>query len=128
MSKNALDVVRYKPREGLKMIGMDTTPEPGAPSNAPSYQRSHEHGGGGERREATVLFADLAGFTSFAERFGEEAAYALMQHISALMTNAVHEQGGIVKSFTGDGVMALFGVPVALEDAPLRSGLATQHS
>jgi class 3 adenylate cyclase len=78
-------------------------------------------GDSSERRHATVLFADLAGFTGFSERRGEEAAYSLMQHLSALMTGAVHEEGGTVRSFTGDGVMALFGVPVALEDAPLKA-------
>jgi len=57
----------------------------------------------------------------FSERSGEEAAYSLMQRISALMTDAIHEEGGTVRSFTGDGVMALFGVPIALEDAPLRA-------
>jgi class 3 adenylate cyclase/tetratricopeptide (TPR) repeat protein len=75
----------------------------------------------GERRQITVLFADLAGFTAFTERSGDEAAYTLMQRISALMTDVVHEQGGTVKNFTGDGIMALFGVPVALEDAPIRA-------
>jgi len=74
-----------------------------------------------ERRPATVLFADLAGFTAFSERRGEEAAYSLMQRISTLMTVAIHAQGGTVRSFTGDGLMALFGVPVAFEDAPLRA-------
>jgi class 3 adenylate cyclase len=74
-----------------------------------------------ERRHATVLFVDLVGFTAFSERRGEEAAYSLMQHLAALMTGAVREEGGTVRSFTGDGVMALFGVPVALEDAPLRA-------
>jgi hypothetical protein len=43
------------------------------------------------------------------------------------MTDAVHGQGGTVKSFTGDGLMALFGVPVALEDAPLRACRAALH-
>jgi class 3 adenylate cyclase/tetratricopeptide (TPR) repeat protein len=74
-----------------------------------------------ERRQATVLFADLVGFTSFSEKSGEEAAYALMQQVAGLMTGAVEEQGGTVRNFTGDGIMALFGVPVALEDAPLRA-------
>jgi class 3 adenylate cyclase len=41
-----------------------------------------------------------------------------MQRISALMTDAIHEEGGTVRSFTGDGITALFGVPIALEDAP----------
>jgi len=74
---------------------------------------------GGERRQVTVLFADLVGFTAFSERSGEEAAYQLMQQITKLLRDAVHEQGGTVKNFTGDGVMALFGVPTALEVARL---------
>jgi class 3 adenylate cyclase len=82
---------------------------------------NHRDNASGERRQATVLFADLAGFTAFSERAGEEAAYALMRHLSRLMTNAVQARGGTVKNFTGDGLMALFGVPVALEDAPLRA-------
>lgn len=75
----------------------------------------------GERRQVTVLFADLVGFTAFSERSGEEAAYKLMQRIAKLLREAVQEHGGAVRSFTGDGVMALFGVPRALEDAPLRA-------
>ena len=74
-----------------------------------------------ERRQVTVLFADMVGFTSFSERSGEEAAYTLMRNLSKLMDDAVHEQGGVVQSFTGDGIMAVFGAPVAFEDAPLRA-------
>jgi class 3 adenylate cyclase len=88
--------------------------EPGtAPANsaAPS----------GERRQVTALFADMAGFTSISERLGEEGTFALIQPIYALMTSAVREHGGSVQDFTGDGIMALFGVPDAVEDAPLRA-------
>jgi class 3 adenylate cyclase len=74
-----------------------------------------------ERRQVTVLFADMVGFTSFSERAGEEAAYTLMRSLSKLMDEAVREQGGIVQSFTGDGIMAVFGAPIAFEDAPLRA-------
>ena len=74
----------------------------------------------GERRQVTALFADMAGFTSISERLGEEGTFALIQPIYALMTSAVREQGGSVQDFTGDGIMALFGVPDAVEDAPLR--------
>ena len=76
---------------------------------------------GGERRRVTVLFADMVEFTAIAERLGEEGAYALMQRVFALMAKAVAEHGGSVETFTGDGIMALFGVPVALEDATLRA-------
>ena len=74
-----------------------------------------------ERRQVTVLFADMVGFTSFSERSGEEAAYTLMRSLSKLMDEAVCEQGGVVQGFTGDGIMAVFGAPVAFEDAPLRA-------
>ena len=74
-----------------------------------------------ERRQVTVLFTDMVGFTSFSERSGEEAAYTLMRSLSKLMDDAVREQGGIVQGFTGDGIMAVFGAPVAFEDAPLRA-------
>jgi class 3 adenylate cyclase len=63
----------------------------------------------------------MVGFTSFSERSGEEAAFALMRSLSKLMDEAVSQQGGVVQSFTGDGIMAVFGAPVALEDAPLRA-------
>lgn len=89
--------------------------------NIPSASQSDRYDGLGERRQATALFADLVGFTAFSERSGEEAAYSLMQYIAAQMTDAIHEEGGTVRSFTGDGIMALFGVPIALEDGPLRA-------
>lgn len=75
----------------------------------------------GERRQITVLFADMAGYTAIAERLGEEGAYELIQPIYTIMADAIRELNGIVKDFTGDGIMALFGVPAALEDAPLRA-------
>jgi class 3 adenylate cyclase len=78
-----------------------------------------------ERRQVTVLFTDMVGFTSFSERSGEEAAYTLMRSLSKLMDEAVREQGGVVQGFTGDGIMAVFGAPVAFEDAPLRACRAT---
>jgi class 3 adenylate cyclase len=74
-----------------------------------------------ERRQITVLFADMVGFTSYSERSGEEAAYTLMRSLSKLMDGAVREQGGVVQGFTGDGIMAVFGAPVAFEDTPLRA-------
>src|SRR5271170_6500085 len=74
-----------------------------------------------ERRQVTVLFTDMVGFTTFSERSGEEAAFMLMRSLARLMEDAVREQGGVVQNFTGDGIMAVFGAPVALEDAPLRA-------
>ena len=50
-----------------------------------------------ERRQVTVLFADMVGFTSFSERSGEEAAFTLMRSLSKLMDEAVRERGGVVE-------------------------------
>ena len=74
-----------------------------------------------ERRQVTVLFTDMVGFTTFSERSGEEAAFTLMRSLTRLTDEAVREQGGVVQGFTGDGIMAVFGAPVAFEDAPLRA-------
>ena len=74
-----------------------------------------------ERRQVTVLFTDMVGFTAFSERSGEEAAYSLMQSLSKLMGDCIREQSGTVQTFTGDGIMAVFGAPISFEDAPLRA-------
>lgn len=74
-----------------------------------------------ERRQITVLFTDMVGFTTFSERSGEEAAFTLMRRLAKLMDEAVREQGGAVQGFTGDGIMAVFGAPIGGEDAPLRA-------
>jgi class 3 adenylate cyclase len=66
----------------------------------------------------------MVDFTTFSERSGEEAAFTLMRSLSKLMDGAVREQGGVVRAFTGDGIMAVFGAPIAFEDAPLRAGRA----
>ncbi len=74
-----------------------------------------------ERRQVTVLFADMVGYTAFSEKSGEEAAFNLVRSLSKLMDEAVREHGGIVHSHTGDGIMAVFGAFIAAEDAPLRA-------
>lgn len=75
----------------------------------------------GQRRRATVLFTDMADFTPLAERVGEEKTYLLMRRVIKEMSEAVHAHQGTVQELTGDGLMALFGVPVAIEDAPVRA-------
>jgi class 3 adenylate cyclase len=75
----------------------------------------------GERRQVSVLFADMVGFTAISERLGEEATFAFVRTIYDKLAAAVREQGGTVRGFAGDSIMALFGVPDALEDAPLRA-------
>jgi class 3 adenylate cyclase len=75
----------------------------------------------GQRRQVTVLFADMVDFTPTSEKLGEEAIYTLMRRVIAEMSEAVTNNNGSVQNLTGDGMMALFGAPVAIEDAPLRA-------
>lgn len=81
----------------------------------------------GERRHVTVMFCDMAGFTSLSATIGAEAAYALMDRVYEILIRTVYRYEGTVNELTGDGILALFGAPVALEDAPqraIRSALA----
>jgi class 3 adenylate cyclase/tetratricopeptide (TPR) repeat protein len=81
----------------------------------------------GERKQVTVMFCDLEGFTSLTERLGSEEAYGIMDQVYELLIHKVHDYEGTVNEMTGDGIMALFGAPIALEDAPqraIRSALA----
>ena len=53
-----------------------------------------------ERRQITVLFADMVGFPAFSERAGEEAAFTLMQSLQNLMEDAVLDEGSVVQGAT----------------------------
>ena len=75
----------------------------------------------GEKRQVTVLFCDITGFTPISEKLGPEIMYAMMDEIYEILIHKVHEYEGTVNEMTGDGVMALFGAPIALEDAPQRA-------
>ena len=75
----------------------------------------------GERREVTVLFQDVRGFTSIAERTDPRMLVRIVNRLFAEMAAAVEAQGGIIRVFTGDGVMALFGAPVAYADHAARA-------
>jgi class 3 adenylate cyclase/tetratricopeptide (TPR) repeat protein len=75
----------------------------------------------GERRTVTVLFVDAVESTPLAEKLGEEEMYGLMQRCLSRMVEAVHAFEGHVANFTGDGMMALFGAPIAHEDSARRA-------
>ena len=75
----------------------------------------------GEKRQVTVMFCDMKGFTPLSEKLGPEAMYAMMDEVYEILIHKVHEYEGTVNEMTGDGVMALFGAPIAMEDAPQRA-------
>jgi class 3 adenylate cyclase/tetratricopeptide (TPR) repeat protein len=75
----------------------------------------------GERKQVTVLFVDVSGFTSLSERLDPEEIHRLMQRAFDLMLAEVHRYEGTVNQFLGDGIMALFGAPIAHEDHARRA-------
>jgi adenylate cyclase len=77
-----------------------------------------------ERRTATVLFADLSGYTAIAETLDPEAVKRLLERILARLGEEVERHGGHVDKFIGDNVMAIFGAPVAHGDDAQRAVLA----
>jgi class 3 adenylate cyclase/tetratricopeptide (TPR) repeat protein len=116
-------------------------PRPGAPSAAPAgrapappegvrpYTPKHlaekilrsRSALEGERRQVTVLFADLAGFTALAETLDPEEVHRIVEQCLEHITAEIHRFEGTVNQYTGDGVMALFGAPIAHEDGPRRA-------
>jgi class 3 adenylate cyclase/tetratricopeptide (TPR) repeat protein len=75
----------------------------------------------GERKQVTVLFADLHNFTALAEQLDPEELHDLMNRVFDILLAEVHRFEGTVNQFTGDGIMALFGAPLALEDHAARA-------
>ena len=75
----------------------------------------------GERKQVTVMFCDMEGFTTLTEKLSPEEAYTIMDQVYEILIHKVHDYEGTVNEMTGDGIMALFGAPIALEDAPQRA-------
>jgi class 3 adenylate cyclase len=75
----------------------------------------------GERKLVTVLFADVANYTTMAEKMGPEEMHQIMDGCFKILMDEIHKYEGTINQFTGDGVMALFGEPVAHEDHAQRA-------
>ncbi|MGE8367918.1 adenylate/guanylate cyclase domain-containing protein [Cupriavidus sp.] len=78
-------------------------------------------GTAGERKTITALFADMAGSTALIQDLDPEEARRLIDPVVTLMMDAVHHYEGYVAKFLGDGILALFGAPIAHEDHALRA-------
>jgi class 3 adenylate cyclase/tetratricopeptide (TPR) repeat protein len=75
----------------------------------------------GERKLVTVLFADVANFTSLSEKLEPEEVHQIMEGCLKILMDEIHQYEGTINQFTGDGVMALFGAPLAHEDHAQRA-------
>jgi adenylate cyclase len=81
---------------------------------------------GGERREITVLFADVVAFTKLAEQQQPEVVVQLLNELFTFATEIIQRRGGIIDKFIGDCVMAVWGAPEQRPDDPLRAVLAAE--
>ena len=75
----------------------------------------------GERRQVTVLFADISGFTKLSSDLGAEATHTLLNHYFGVVDKIIEGYGGSIDKHMGDNVMAVFGAPVAHTDDPERA-------
>ncbi|HVO29240.1 MAG TPA: adenylate/guanylate cyclase domain-containing protein [bacterium] len=81
---------------------------------------------GGERREATILFCDIRGFTTLSEELPPEEVVRFLNRFLDAMVETVVEHGGTVDKFIGDAILATFGVPIAAEDDARRAVAAAK--
>jgi adenylate cyclase len=81
----------------------------------------------GERKQVTVLFADVRGSMDLAEEIDPEDWHRMMERFLETLAEGVHRYEGTVNQYTGDGIMALFGAPVAHEDHAQRACYAALH-
>jgi adenylate cyclase len=76
---------------------------------------------GGERRRATVLFCDVRGFTALSEKLQPEEVVQILNRYLDLMVEILVDEGATIDKFLGDGILAVFGVPLAQDDGARRA-------
>lgn len=91
---------------------------PGGITDRKLFQRTNIEG---ERKQVTVMFCDMVKFTPMVHKIGPEKAYIKMDQVYEILIRCVSNYEGTVNEMTGDGIMALFGAPIALEDAPQKA-------
>ena len=75
----------------------------------------------GERKYVTVLFSDLSGYTSMSEKLDPEEVKEITSRIFGKIAQVVARYEGFIEKFVGDAIMAIFGIPKAHEDDPVRA-------
>jgi class 3 adenylate cyclase len=81
----------------------------------------------GERKQVTVLFADVKGSMELPGQLDPEAWHAILDRLFGILTDGVHRFEGTVNQYIGDGIMVLFGAPIAHEDHAQRACYAALH-
>jgi class 3 adenylate cyclase len=81
----------------------------------------------GERKQVTILFADVRGSTELASELDPEEWHRIMDRFFQILAEGIHRFEGTVNEYRGDGIMALFGAPIAHEDHAQRACYAALH-
>ena len=103
---------------GAPLVAPTITPEPRAytPRHLAEKILASRSALRGERKLVTVLFADVARSMELAERVDPEEWHRLLDRLFRILAGGIHRYEGTINQYTGDGVMALFGAPIAHED------------
>jgi len=83
--------------------------------------RENRVGAGSEERDLTVMFTDIAGFTSICEGMSPSEVADFINHHLAIISMCIEDEGGTIDKYIGDAVMAFWGAPDSIEDAPIRA-------
>ena len=102
---------RYVPKEVVKNL----------------FHKGEEITLGGEKKEITIFFSDIAGFTTVAESLPIDTLITLLSEYFDAMTNIIIAEGGTVDKFLGDGIMAFWGAPLDVPDHASRACSAALH-
>ncbi len=116
---------RFCAQCGQRVSQPEANPQPGirtdGSQDAASFLLGERSARRGELKNITVLFADITNSTGLIEGMSPDDSTHLLQPALKTMAQAVHDCGGVVSQLQGDGLMALFGAPVAIEDHAIRA-------
>src|SRR5256886_15655209 len=114
---------------GAHLAATTITPEPRSytPRHLVEKILASQNALRGERELVAVLFADVVRSMELAERVDPEEWHRLLDRLFRILAGGVHRDEGTVSQFTGDGIMALFGAPIAHEDHAQRACHAALH-
>lgn len=113
--------INHTPTAALAPTGGAPTPDTYVPKHLAEKILACRPTLEGERKQVTVLFADIRGSTSLVEGLDPEDAQKVIDPVLHVMMDAVHRYEGTVNQVLGDGIMAIFGAPLAHEDHALRA-------